>query len=133
MENKKICIGCERNRRIGKFGRDKNGPDGKRIYCRDCVSILNKNYKLTPRGKRKHEKSVKKWKSKNKERIRQYNKNYYKENKERIMYKNECIKRTECVIIKEDTKKNDKISINSNKQKENVIIINPKKRNGNGE
>jgi hypothetical protein len=83
---KKICIGCGRNRRIGKFAMDSNRPDGKRIYCRDCISIINKKYRTSPIGRIKHKKSVDNWKKNNKLAIRKYNKEYYRKKKHIILY-----------------------------------------------
>ena len=83
---KKICVGCGRYRRIGKFARDKNRADGKRIYCRDCISIFNKRYRNSPMGRIKHQKSVQNWKNRNKNAISEYNKAYYIKNRHIILY-----------------------------------------------
>ncbi len=83
---KKICVGCGRNRKIGKFARDTNRPDGKRIYCRDCISILNKKYRISPIGRIKHQKGVDKWKKNHKTAIKKYNQKYYRENRRIILY-----------------------------------------------
>ena len=96
---KKICKGCGRNRKIGKFGRDSNTIDGKRIYCRDCISILNKRYRTSPIGRIKHKKSVENWKKKNKIAIKEYNKAYYKKKRHIILYNKRAREDTECVLI----------------------------------
>ena len=83
---KKICKGCGRNRKIGKFARDSYRRDGKRIYCRDCISFINKSYRNSPVGKIKHKKSVDTWKKNNKSAIKEYNKAYYRRKKHIILY-----------------------------------------------
>jgi len=96
---KKICKGCGRNRKIGKFARDSNKEDGKRIYCRDCISILNKRYRTSPIGRIKHKKSVDNWKKKNKMAIKEYNQAYYRKKKHIILYNKRAREDTECVLI----------------------------------
>lgn len=41
----KICSGCDVEKEIACFGRDKNKNDGLRIYCKECVKSQNRiNY-----------------------------------------------------------------------------------------
>jgi len=123
---KKICKGCGRNRKIGKFARDSNKKDGKRIYCRDCISILNKRYRTSPIGRIKHKKSVDNWKKKNKKAIKEYNKAYYRKKKHIILYNKRAREDTECVLIVgkfEDTSK-----VHAIKSNKFDITINPKRK-----
>ena len=83
---KKFCKGCGRNRKIGKYSKDSYRKDGKRIYCRDCISIINKRYRLSPIGRIKHKKSVDTWKKNNKLAIKGYNRKYYRKKKHIILY-----------------------------------------------
>jgi len=83
---KKICKRCGRNRKIGKFARDASRPDGKRIYCRDCISIINKKYRTSPTGRIKHQKSVETWKKNHKDAIKKYNREYYRKKRHIILY-----------------------------------------------
>lgn len=123
---KKICKKCGRNRKIGKFGIDYRNNDGKRIYCRDCIKEYNKLYKNTHAGNVKHKKSVENWKNKNKISISNYNKEYYKKNRRRILYDKKCREETESVLIFEDDVKVEKKK-NKTEDKYN-IIINPKRK-----
>jgi hypothetical protein len=129
---KKICKGCGRNRKIGKFARDSRRKDGKRIYCRDCISILNKRYRTSPIGRIKHKQSVDNWRKKNKIAIKEYNKAYYQKNKNIILYNKRAREDTESVVIVEklDNRTRGKAnkSIQSKKCNKFKITINPKRR-----
>lgn len=124
---KKICKGCGRNRKIGKFGMLSRSPDGKNYYCRDCMRAMTKNYKTSTRGMLKQKQSEKKWKKKNKRHIKDYNKSYYIENKERILYNKKCRETTECVLIPEMPKKTEQKKINKSVQM-HIIKIDPKRK-----
>ena len=123
---KKICKGCGRNRKIGKFGRDSKTIDGKRIYCRDCISILNKRYRISPIGRIKHKKSVDNWREKNKQKIRRYNKRYYRKKKHIILYNKRAREETESVLILDNFENEPKL--HSNKYNRVHITINPKRK-----
>lgn len=129
---KKICKGCGRNRKIGKFDRDSIKKDGKRIYCRDCISILNRRYRTSPIGRIRHKKSVDNWKKKNKIAIREYNKAYYQKNKNIILYNKRAREDTESVVIVEKLENRAKVQANkciqANKCNKFEITINPKRR-----
>ena len=129
---KKICKGCGRNRKIGKFGKDSNTTDGKRIYCRDCISILNKRYRTSPIGRIKHKKSVENWKKKNKAAIKEYNKAYYRRKKHIILYNKKAREETECVLIVEKIGNKAQVQTNkcikANKSDRFDITINPQRR-----
>lgn len=124
---KKICKGCGRNRKIGKFGILSRSPDGKNYYCRDCMRDMTKNYKTSTRGTLKQKRAEKKWKKKNKKHIKEYNKDYYIKNKERILYNKRCREDTECVLIREIPKKTEQKKINKSVQMQ-VIKIDPKRK-----
>ena len=129
---KKICKGCGRNRKIGKFARDSHKKDGKRIYCRDCISILNKRYRTSPIGRIKHKKSVENWKKKNKIAIKDYNKAYYKKKRHIILYNKRAREETECVLIVEKIGNKAQVQTNkcikANKSDRFDITINPKRK-----
>ena len=129
---KKICKGCGRNRKLGKFATDSHKKDGKRIYCRDCISILNKRYRTSPIGRIKHQKSVDDWKKKNKTAIKEYNKKYYKKNINIILYNKRAREDTESVVIVEKLKNRAKAQTNkciqAKKCNKFEITINPKRR-----
>jgi hypothetical protein len=123
---KKICKRCGRNRKIGKFARDSNKKDGKRIYCRDCISILNKRYRTSPIGRIKHKKSVDRWRKKNKMAIKEYNKAYYRKKKHIILYNKRAREDTESVLIV--GKFEDKAKAQAIKSNRFDITINPKRK-----
>ena len=123
---KKICKGCGRNRKIGKFARDSHKKDGKRIYCRDCISILNKRYRTSPIGRIKHKKSVDNWKKKNKMAIKEYNKAYYRKKKHIILYNKKAREETESVLIFDNLE--NKLRSHPNKINRIHITINPKRK-----
>lgn len=125
---KKICIGCGRNRRIGRFGNQTRMPDGKNPYCRDCMRSYTKNYKNSQKGKYIQAKCKEKYKTNNKDKIREYNKEYYKKNRDRILYNKKCRETTECVMIfDEDLKKLEQKKINK-VRKLDTIFIDPKRK-----
>ena len=118
---KKKCLCCGRNRRIGKFGRRSRYSDGKNPYCRDCMRDKRNNYVNKPIGRRKLKEAKEKWRNNNKNHISNYNKKYYKKNKERIMYNIKSKKNTESIMVFEDEKK-------INKSREiSIITIDPKR------
>ena len=123
---KKVCKGCGRNRKIGKFGRDSKTIDGKRIYCKDCISILNRRYRTSPIGRIKHQKSVDNWKKKNKLAIKEYNKDYYRKKRHIILYNKRAREETESMLILDNFEKEPKL--HSNKYNRVHITINPKRK-----
>lgn len=127
-ENKKICKGCGRNRRLGKFTKRSSSPDGKYYYCKDCVKILNKNYTSTIKGKNKTKETIKKWKEKNKDKIKESNREYYQKNKQRILYNKKVNETRKKSLINNDFGEN-KVQKKINKRrKEYNIVINPKRK-----
>jgi hypothetical protein len=129
---KKICKGCGRNRRLGKFGVQKRMPDGKNIYCRDCMRAYIRRYKKSPKGSFIQKNCVAKYKDRNKDKIKEYNKQYYIENKNRIIYNKKCREETECVMIFDESDKKPDIKKINKDRKLDTIVINPKrKENGN--
>ena len=117
---KKVCQCCGRNRKIGKFGKRSDNPDGKNIYCRDCMRDKRIRYNCTPVGMVIQKKCIKKWKKNNRERVKDYNKEYYQKNKDRILYNK---KARECSLITEKTSQR-KI----NKGRQVCIVIDPKRK-----
>jgi len=128
---KKICKCCGRNRKIGKFGKKTSNPDGKNIYCRDCMRKITKKYKSSQKGKLIQQKCNEKWKKNNKNAIKKYNKEYYKKKKHIILYNKKAKEETECILITENSKKCKQLKINKDR-KIDSIKINPKRiKNGN--
>ena len=141
-ENKKICKCCGRNRKLGKFGKLSSSPDGKNRYCRDCMKEFRRRYNETPKGQLLTKICIQKWKDTNKEHIKEYNKQYYLNNRERILYNKKCRETTECMFMTQKPKNNksrkpknnklekSKFSDNKkiNKGREVCIVINPKRK-----
>lgn len=123
---KKICQGCGRNRKIGKFGKSSKYFDSKNVYCRECMGKFTKGWKHSPNGIVSNKNYNKKWRRKNKERIKEYNKEYYKSNKDRILYNN----RAKQTLITENSKNNGKLKINKSRLVYSIEI--DPKRKGNG-
>ena len=123
---KKICVGCYRNRKIGKFAKDLSRKDNKRIYCRDCVRIINKRYRSSFIGRYHHKKSVDTWKKKNKSAIREYNKAYYLKKRHIILYNKKAREETESVMIFDDLVMKNFVKPKTYNRK--IITINPKRK-----
>ena len=123
---KKICPGCNRNRRIGRFARNTSMQDNKQIYCRECQKKFVDSYQNTFKGYKKKLKANSEWKKNNKEHVSDYNKKYYQKYKERIMSR----RNTESSRIVENTGQ-EKIN-KSRKVRYKDIVIDPKPRGSNG-
>lgn len=124
---KKTCQCCGRNRRIGKFGRLTRSSDGKNPYCRDCMKDFRDGYRCTLKGRRKVKAAKKKYNRRNKQKISEYNKEYYLKNKDRIKFNAISRKSTECILITENSQKRDKPKINKTR-KLCTIVIDPKRK-----
>ena len=122
---KKICTGCGRNRRIGKFAMDLSRKDRKRIYCRDCIAIINKRYRSSLIGRYHHKKMVHTWKKKNKTAIKEYNKVYYLKKRHIILYNKRARGETESVLIFDDLFMKNFVKPKTDNRK--IITINPKR------
>jgi len=123
---KRVCSCCGRNRKIGKFGKRSDYSDGKNPCCRDCMREKRLKYSCTAIGKRKTNEAINKWKKGNKRQIKEYNKKYYEDNKNRILYNKKAREETECILITENSEKPNKIKIN--KGREICIVIDPKRK-----
>ena len=123
---KKICSRCGRKRRIGRFSRDNSRSDGKRIYCRECISEININYRNSPIGRIRHKISVNTWKKNNKAAIREYNRAYYLRKRHIILYNKRCREKTQSVCILDRFE--NRLNNNPKKASQVVITINPQRK-----
>jgi hypothetical protein len=121
---KKICTCCGRNRKIGKFGKLSRTSDSKNYYCRDCMRDFRSGYSCTLKGSKATKKAIEKWKKRNKSKVKEYNKEYYQKNKEKILFSRKIIKPT---LITEKFENNSNPNINKNREIY-LIEINPKRK-----
>lgn len=73
---KKICTECKEEKDISCFYRDNSRKDGYKIYCKKCKK--QKDYNWNRKNKDKIKKWEKTWLENNKEKRREYLKNYDK-------------------------------------------------------
>lgn len=66
----KRCSRCFYEKSINEFSINKRAKDGRQVYCRSCKSILNKDFK-----------------TKNADKIKEYQSKYYLENAEKLAVK----------------------------------------------
>ncbi len=124
---KKICKCCGRNRRIGKFGTISKNPDGKNIYCRECMRKIRNGYACTIIGKRKTKEAKKRWEERNKNKRKRINREYYLRNREQILFQTMSRRSTECILITENSQKTGKQKINKTRSV-CEIEINPQRK-----
>jgi len=122
---KRICPTCGKNRKFGKYYNNRSRSNGKQVECKDCQTIRNKQDRQTLRYKIFKRKRDKKWKENNRDKIKKYNADYYKRNKERIMSR----RNTESILIVENGSKK-KINRSRHHIKKYIddIVIDPKRR-----
>lgn len=122
---KKICPECGRNRRVGKFYKNSDRPDGKQDQCKDCQKKRGAAARKTEHYKLLKRKRDKDWKKKNKEQVKESNKNYYQKHKDRIMSR----RNTESIIIIENPdQKKINTSRYSRKKYDGDIVLNPQRK-----
>lgn len=81
----KKCIKCELEKDITLFYANKKAKDGKDGYCKECRSIIAKEYERNNKDKRvKYQKS---YIERNKEKVNKRANEYYHKNKEKIRSK----------------------------------------------
>jgi len=82
----KYCKGCEKEKEINEFGKDKNKKDGLNFYCKLCISERNKKQKIDSPEKIKR--WAKKYREIHKDEIKDWHQKYYEENREKILQSN---------------------------------------------
>jgi hypothetical protein len=75
----KICKGCNIEKKLNLFGKNKSKPDGINTYCKECVHKKAKIYK--EKYSEKVKKSLKKWRENNQNYRSVYRQQYYQKNK----------------------------------------------------
>ena len=121
---KKVCPTCGRNRRLDKqYYNNRSRPNKKNGECKDCQSDRNRRDRQSLRYKILKRKRDKKWKQDNKDHVKNYNANYYRKNKERIMSR----RNTESILIIENPDKKKINKSSSTKKNSYDIVIDPKR------
>ena len=97
----KTCAKCKIEKNLNNFSSNKAKKDGKCVYCRDCYAIINKEWRQ--KNPEKDKKIHDRWKKNNIETVRKnrlryyyrhkeernnYSKKYRKKNKDKIRVKN---------------------------------------------
>lgn len=90
MKQTKICTKCGIEKPLSEFSTHKKTKDGLRISCKKCSYIRHKKYRLKNKEKIReyHKEYNKKYYLKNKEKIKEREKKYCLKNKEKIKEKN---------------------------------------------
>lgn len=109
----KICNKCKIKKELNLFSSDKKKKDGKNLYCKECINFSSKKWRDDNPDKRN--KIVERWKVKNKEKIKEQQRNYYNKNSEKRKQANKKWKETNKEKIRVD---------NRNWKKENSDLIN---------
>jgi hypothetical protein len=81
----KICKSCKRCLDYSFFHKQKRSKDGCQSYCKECIKGKNRDYNKTEEGRKKQQERFRVWSKKNKERIKEYHKKYYQENKKEYL------------------------------------------------
>lgn len=77
----KKCTKCGVEKDLSLFYRDKKSPDGKTIWCSDCMKIQSRAYAASHREE--HREKAKRWAKGNPERRKENRRRYYAEHKEK--------------------------------------------------
>ena len=76
----KVCSKCKKKKAISKFSKNRNRKDGLGNWCKRCMKIYSKKYRIENREYFKN--YHKEYRQKNKEKIREYYRKYYQKHKE---------------------------------------------------
>lgn len=75
-EGYKYCSQCNRELPLDSFYKQLKSKNGITSQCKDCINTNQKEVRNTPYGKQKHRLKNQKWYIQNKDKHRQYSKNY---------------------------------------------------------
>lgn len=79
MERQKGCKKCRENKSLEMFGSCSKSRDGKKNFCKSCISELNKSNYLKKRESKIEQ--VKDWQANNSEKVKEYKRSYGKRNR----------------------------------------------------
>lgn len=106
----KFCKGCEKEKPLSDYYKDKNTKLGVATYCKDCTKQRSKDWNLKNPERRKAQKAE--HYQKNKKRINEKNKKYYYENWDRMRQKGAEWKRLNMpLVIYSTTKRKKKVRV----------------------
>ena len=115
METKK-CLNCNKRKTVNNFTKDKSKKDGLKIHCRDCCKLYYKKYHLD--NKEKENLRVLNYMNNNPDIVMKCRKNFYKNNKDKVLLNNKISREK----YKEERKEN----------RRNNILLRLKENIGNG-
>ena len=72
----KECRKCFELLNVSEFGTDKKSKDGKKRFCKQCISDLNSNNYFKKADKKKEQ--VLNWQADNSEKVKEYKRSYAK-------------------------------------------------------
>ena len=86
----KVCTACRKEKLLEEFGKHPMGKYGRKSKCKVCWVEYNKQYnkQYYQDNKEKLAEEKKQYRQNNKETISQWNKQYYQENKKQILERN---------------------------------------------
>jgi hypothetical protein len=122
----KYCPDCDRKIPKDRFGNNKNSKDGKQTYCLTHYRIRRKKYNQTQHAQKLEKQRKLRYRASGKE--SQYNKEYYRTNRMRILAR----KRTETIGEICTNSRTEMVKDGKKKGSENVckprksIVLNPK-------
>jgi len=99
----KVCSKCGKEKEFSEFNKQKLGKYGLRGHCRECQRVCTKEYKS--KNKEKIAEYNKKWNLENKKYYQDYRKIWEKENPEKLEYKKENFKKNNPHYFNEYRKK----------------------------
>jgi len=80
----KRCPSCEKHKSLDAFNKAEKRPDGKRIYCRECESAMNRA--RAAQNPEKERERTRRWAQENPERVVQYSLDWQKRNPDKCRY-----------------------------------------------
>lgn len=80
-KNLKECRKCFELKEWSEFGTDKRSKDGKKRFCKECISVLNRNNFLAKREDKVLQ--IRSWQKENVEKVREYKRSYAKRKRQK--------------------------------------------------
>ena len=103
MDTKK-CLNCKKRKTICNFTKDKSKKDGLKIHCINCCKIYHKKYHYD--NKEKENLRVLNYMNNNPDMVIKCRKNFYKNNKDKVLLNNKISREKYKEIRKENRRNN---------------------------